>query len=104
MKLTNVCHFNGLTYTMNLNCTEEQLRTGAIAYSRGALLQDAFSFLNAGEREFLKTGTPPHVWDEMFGGSDSEAEAEAAAEQASLEARDRAFSDANERAYGGTID
>lgn len=67
MKFTNRCQLNGKTYTMNLNCTEEQLDKGYLAYANGALLQDAFSFLNADEREFLKTGTPPEVWDEMLG-------------------------------------
>lgn len=52
---------------MNINCTMEQLNAGAKLYNAGALIQDAFPFLNAGEREFLKTGTPPHVWEEMFG-------------------------------------
>lgn len=66
MQLTQRCQLNGKTYTMELNCTMEQLTAGAKLYNAGALLQNAFPFLNAGEREFLKTGTPPHVWDEMF--------------------------------------
>lgn len=35
-------------------------------WNNGALIQDAFFFLTADEREFIMTGTPPHVWDEMF--------------------------------------
>ncbi len=29
----------------------------------GALIQEAFFFLTADEREFIMTGTPPHVWE-----------------------------------------
>lgn len=68
MKIIQKCHFNGQFYTMDLHCTAEQLAEGCKAYRNGALLQDAFPFLNSAEREFLKTGTPPHVWDEMFYG------------------------------------
>ena len=35
-------------------------------WNKGALIQDAFFFLTADEREFIMTGTPPHVWEEMF--------------------------------------
>lgn len=37
------------------------------AYRRGALLQDAFSALDAAQREFVKTGITPQEWEEMFG-------------------------------------
>lgn len=67
MKLTNVCQLNGKMYSMEINCTPEQLNAGRKAYRQGALLQNAFPFLNANEREFVKTGTPPHVWDQLFG-------------------------------------
>jgi hypothetical protein len=32
----------------------------------GALIQEAFPYLNADEREFIMTGTPPHIWEQMF--------------------------------------
>jgi hypothetical protein len=92
MKLTNRCQFNGKTYEMEINCTPAQLAEGTHAYSKGALLQNAFPFLNANEREFLKTGTPPHVWDEMFG--------EPKSSRSDFAPDERAASDANERYYG----
>ncbi len=49
--------------------TQAQWDTASLARQNGALIQDAFHFLNAGEREFVMTGTPPRVWDEMFGRS-----------------------------------
>lgn len=93
VELTQRCQLNGKTYTMNLNCTMAQLNAGAGAYQKGALLQNAFPFLNAGEREFLKTGTPPHVWDAMFAEPDG-------TEREDYDADERAASVANNRYYG----
>jgi len=70
MQITQRCQLNGKVYTMEINCTPAQLELGKMLYEKGALLQNAFPFLNADEREFLKTGTPPHVWNEMFGGGE----------------------------------
>lgn len=103
MKLIKVCQLNGKTYEMDINCTSVQLELGKMLHERGALLQDAFFFLNADEREFVKTGTPPHVWDEMFGNDDEDLIGEVAR---SFDGRDeaapdeRAASDANDRHYG----
>jgi hypothetical protein len=33
----------------------------------GLLIQQAFPFLTADEREFIMTGTPPNVWNQIFG-------------------------------------
>ena len=40
-----------------------------VAYAKwvsGAYIQDAFSMLDAGEREFLMTGITPDQFDNMF--------------------------------------
>lgn len=67
MKLTRICQLNGHTYTMDIpKLTPEKLQKGLDARANGALIQNAFPYLTAGEREFLLTGTPPDVWDEMF--------------------------------------
>ena len=90
MKVTAVCQLNGEVYTMDFpNMTETQFRIGKKMWDEGALVQDAFPFLNADEREFLMTGTPPHVWDAMFGGNDRE----------DYDADDLAASDRNNRCY-----
>ncbi len=34
----------------------------------GELVQNAFPYLDANEREMLKTGICPSCWDAMFGG------------------------------------
>jgi len=67
MKLTNFCKFNGMIYTMDFpTMNEEQFFSASMKWQNGALIQDAFSFLTDEEREFIMTGTPPHVWNEMF--------------------------------------
>lgn len=68
MKITSVCQLDGNTYTMDFpNMTIKQFLEGKRKWHSGVLIQEAFSFLNADEREFLITGTPPYVWDKMFG-------------------------------------
>ena len=69
MKLTKRCDFNGKIYQMDLPITQQQFDSACRSYANGALIQDAFHLLNAGEREFVMTGTTPQVWDEMFGRS-----------------------------------
>lgn len=67
MQLTKTCQFNGKQYTMDFpTMTEEQYVTALIKCDLGALVQEAFFFLTADEREFIMTGTPPHVWNQMF--------------------------------------
>ena len=36
-------------------------------WQQGTLLQDAFRYLNADQREFVKTGTTPAEWENIFG-------------------------------------
>ena len=68
MNVTRVCELNGKTYTMDIPAlTVELFDRGMEMRRQGALIQTAFWFLNADEREFLLTGTPPDVWDTIFG-------------------------------------
>ena len=68
MNVTRVCELNGKTYTMDIPAlTAELFDRGMEMRRQGALIQTAFWFLNADEREFLLTGTPPDVWDTIFG-------------------------------------
>lgn len=66
MELKKYCQFNGKMYKMDLPITEEQFVEAHIKWQNGALIQDAFHFLNADQREFIMTGTPPHIWHKMF--------------------------------------
>ena len=67
MKITQRCLFDDKVYEMDIpNLTSEMLQEGICRRANGDAIQDCFPELNAGEREFLLTGTPPHVWDAMF--------------------------------------
>lgn len=58
--------FSGKINQMNLPITQEQIR----AYQNGALLQDAFPNLTAGQREFYKTGITEDEWNNAFAEQD----------------------------------
>lgn len=91
MKITSICQLDGKVYTMDFPNMSEALYEAAVKmWEEGALIQDAFYFLNADQREFLMTGTPPQVWDAMFGGNSRE----------DYDADDLAASDRNNRCYG----
>jgi hypothetical protein len=53
---------------MVVNCTWDQYKQGYADYQNGKLMQEAFPFLNANEREFLMTGISPEEWNALFGG------------------------------------
>ena len=66
MLVTRTSPFTGITRTLDLNITAGEVA----AYSQGALLQNAFPYLNAGEREFFKTGITDEEWEEHMGGNE----------------------------------
>lgn len=53
---------------MFVGITFEEMLRGIRAYNEGegALIQNAFSFLDADQREFLITGIIQGEWDKMF--------------------------------------
>jgi hypothetical protein len=63
MQITRTNPFTGQDATKDLDITIEQIE----AYEQGALVQDAFPNLSAGEREFIKTGITEEAWAAMFG-------------------------------------
>jgi hypothetical protein len=68
MKITQRCRLNGQVYEMNIpKLTPEMLQEGMARRHAGGMIQDCFPTLTPSEREFLLTGTPPNVWDSMFG-------------------------------------
>lgn len=52
---------------MVFNCSYLQFLVGYRRCHSGVLMQDAFPFLTADEREFLMSGTTPKKWEEMYG-------------------------------------
>ena len=61
MKITRTNPFNGEINTINIDVTDEQVQ----AYMDGALIQNAFPQLTAGERGFIKTGITEESWEAM---------------------------------------
>ncbi len=62
MQITRTSGFSGITRTLDLNVTDEQIA----AWKGGELVQHAFAHLSAGEREFLVTGVTEKEWDDVF--------------------------------------
>lgn len=60
------CPWCGKTSTIKLNVENTKaFDEGVKAYQNGALIQNAFPFLTAGERELLMTGICTKCWESM---------------------------------------
>lgn len=62
MKITRVSGFSGITRTLDLDITEDQLKN----FENGMSIQKAMPNLTPGEREFILTGIDDKEWDEIF--------------------------------------
>ena len=63
MLITRKSMVTGKTHTLDLPITDAQ----ALAYEKGALIQDAFPHLNAEQREFIMSGITAEEWTSVFG-------------------------------------
>ena len=64
MKVTRTSKMTGVTHTLELDVTQEQLDRHA---NREGLAQDIFPNLLPHEREFIISGTTDEEWKAMFG-------------------------------------
>jgi len=64
MLVTKVSSLTGISHTMDLNVTQEQLNRYEIGLG---LIQDIFPQLSCEDREFIKTGITPEEWEKIFG-------------------------------------
>lgn len=62
MLVTNTSPYSGKTVTKDLNVTVEQIKR----WEAGEKVQNVFSHLSPGDREFMLTGVTEEEWDEMF--------------------------------------
>lgn len=69
---TGPCMVTGEPYTVRIPGKE------LFAYNQGRHVQDAMPSLNAGDREFVISGTSPAGWEQLFGGMDEDDELETA--------------------------
>lgn len=60
--IVTTCPFCGHTNFIEVN------ESDYFDWDDGALIQNAFPYLSADEREMLKTGICPTCWEKMFGG------------------------------------
>lgn len=66
LKRTNA--IDGRENSMELPLTEEEFATlEHLRESRGFLIQDVYRNLTPDQREFIKTGITPQLWERMFG-------------------------------------
>jgi len=63
MKVIRTSPFSGNTNSMEIEVTQEQLRSWQVD---GVLIQNAMPHLTPDEREFIKTGITPEEWDSAF--------------------------------------
>ena len=63
MKITRTSIFSGVSRTLDIPVTEEQLRE----WNNGMLIQEVMPNLSADQREFLITGITAEEWAETFG-------------------------------------
>jgi len=64
MKITRTSQLSGMTRTLELDVTKEEV----LDYATGDMLvQDAFPRLTPDQREFIMTGITAVEWAEMFG-------------------------------------
>ena len=63
MLITRTSPISGVTHSLEVPCTSEQLA----AWESGMLIQDAMPDVEAPLREYIKSGITPQEWLETFG-------------------------------------
>ena len=63
MKVTRTSMVTGITRTIELPVTQEQID---VYHTGMGLLQDVFPNLTSGEREFIKSGITDEEWDFIY--------------------------------------
>lgn len=77
MQLTRRSPYTGKETTLDIDCTEEQMREFLeTPRHMRRLIQDIFPNLSADMREFILTGYTPEDWETLFGGAEDEGEAD----------------------------
>jgi len=66
MKVTRTSQLSGVTHTMDLDVTKEQLDRFEIRRETGEYVQTIFYNLDSSEREFILSGITPTEWDKTF--------------------------------------
>jgi len=67
VNVTRTSPFTGNRHTLTLNIGQREFDAAFARWQEGEMIQDAFPTLDAGEREFVKTGITPQEWADTFG-------------------------------------
>lgn len=59
--------FDDTDNSMTFDMSYFEFRLAFGEWQAGEMIQNAFPNLNADEREFIKTGMTPELWDSLFG-------------------------------------
>ena len=70
MKITRASELTGVTRTLDLPVTEDQIQV----WLDGMLIQAAMPNLDADQREFVKTGITSEEWETLISKKDEEEE------------------------------
>ena len=62
MLITKVSMLSGVTHTRDIDVTQEQLE----AWAGGVFVQNAIPQLSVDDREFIKNGSTPEEWEDLF--------------------------------------
>ena len=62
-----LCMLTDTVEQMTFEVNPQEFADGHALWQSGELIQNAFPFLNADQREFLMTGTTPVIWNRYFG-------------------------------------
>ena len=65
--ITRRSPFTGKIHQMEIPMSVLEFSKREILWQTGMLIQDAFPTLDAGQREFIKTGITPQEWEDTFG-------------------------------------
>jgi len=68
MKITRKSMLTGLTHTLDIPVTEEQIAD----WQAGSFIQDAMPDISPDDREFIMNGVTPQEWDLAFGKEEKE--------------------------------
>jgi hypothetical protein len=66
MLVTKVSQLSGLSHTLDVDVTQEQLDRIECRRENGELIQNIVPHLPKELREFVMTGITPEEWNEMF--------------------------------------
>jgi hypothetical protein len=64
--ITRRSPFTGKIHQMEIPMSVLEFSKREILWQTGMLIQDAFPTLDAGQREFIKTGITPEEWNALF--------------------------------------